>query len=54
MHRFDHLEELLLVEYSGLVGVKIFVVLRRGERMSTAFVTASILLDNGVADAALR
>jgi len=53
MHRFDHLEELLFVEYSELVGVKIFVGLRRGERMSTAFVTGSIPLDYGMADAAL-
>ena len=43
----------MLVEYSGLMGVKIFVVLRRGERMSTAFVMAAILLDDGVADVAL-
>jgi hypothetical protein len=54
MHRFDHLKELLLVEYPRFAGVKIFVVFGRGERVSTAFVTASIHFDNGMADVGLR
>ena len=42
------------MEYPMFAGVKIFVVFGRGERVSTAFVSASIPLDNGMADIGLR
>jgi hypothetical protein len=54
MHRFDHLEKLLLVEYPMFAGVKIFVVFGKGERVSTAFVSTTILLDNDLTDIGLR
>jgi len=54
MYRFDHLEELLLVEYSRFAGFETFVVFGTGERMSTAFVPASISLEKGMADIGLR
>ena len=54
MHRFHHLKELLLVVYPRFASVKILVVFGRGERVSTAFGTASIPFDHGVADIDLR